>query len=416
VSARSSPETAWRNFRELAEQQLCGRVVEERWLGANAPHRIICWRGHEASVCPSNAKRAGRICAACSRADRDDSVAAWQKFREQVEARGGHVIEPRWLGVHRRHRVICAAGHAAAPVPVIVNRAGGICRTCSGNDPEASERAFRFRLAEAGAELLEPYVNSVTPVLVRCAQGHQTKRTSDSVRDGKGCRICSGTDQQAAWRQFCEIVAQRGGRVLEPEPLGNGKLHRVLCPQGHETAAIPWRVKIGGGMCSECSPTSTSRPEREFRRLVAAAGARIAEPSWLGSTKPHRVVCRYSHETTPRPNDVLQGHGLCRICAYRIWDVFYVVMNESSQTVKFGITSNDPRRRLTSHRADGFSTILKTITSLPDAADLERAALAALRLAGIPPVRGREYFDITALPVVLDIADNWPAANGAAVA
>lgn len=413
MRVRTSPETAWRNFRDLVEQR-GGRVIEEQWLGTDVPHRLICARGHEASVWPSNAKRAGRICAACSHMDRPDYATARERFYEQVEAGGGRVIEPRWLGNKKRHRIVCAAGHEAAPVPVAVARTGGICPTCAGNNPAVSERAFHSRLAEAPAELLEPYVNSHTPVLVRCAEGHQAKRTPSSFKEGKGCRVCAGNDQQSAWQHFCAIITGRGGQVLEPGPLGNSRQHRVLCPKGHETKAIPQIVRIGGGMCGECSPVSRTRAEREFREIVAGLGGRIVEPSWLGAVKPHRVICADGHEVRVRPNDVQQGHGLCRKCAHKFWDVFYVVTDERAQVVKFGITSHDARRRLRTHRKAGFGTVIMAVAGLEGAPELEQSVISALRLAGLPPVRGREYFGITALPVILDIADNWTRASEAA--
>lgn len=216
------------------------------------------------------------------------------------------------------------------------------------------------------------------------------------------------------WQTFCRQVAERGGRVLEPESLGSNKMHRILCPEGHETKARPQWVQRGGGICGECSPVSASRAERNFRRLVAEAGGVILEPSWLGATTRHRVACRNGHEANPRPNDVDQGHGICRKCECRIWDVFYVVVNEMTRTVKFGITSNDARTRLSRHRADGFGTVVTTIGDMEDAPDLERAILGTLRLAGLTPVRGREYFDLAALPVILDIADNWQRAEDVA--
>ena len=49
-----------------------------------------------------------------------------------------------------------------------------ICRACAGRDPVAAEAGFRARLAELGAELLEPYRNSGTPHHVRCAAGTAT--------------------------------------------------------------------------------------------------------------------------------------------------------------------------------------------------------------------------------------------------
>jgi len=407
---RTSPEAAWRAFREQVEQD-GGQVLEEIWLGATTPHRIICGQGHRVSIRPSQAHQSGRICAKCSHDARTESSEAWRKFRERVEACGGQVIEPAWLGRAQRHRVRCQVGHETAPIPSVVARTGGICRICSGNDPETSEALFRKCLAEQGAELLEPYVNSSTAVLIRCAHGHETKRLPDSIRGGHDCIVCAGKDQGAAWREFCRLITESGGRVLEPKPLGNGKQHRIVCPKGHETKVIPSLVRLGKGLCGECSPVSAARSEREFRRLVGEAGGRIIEPSWLGALKPHRVVCRYGHESTPRPNDVLQGHGICRKCANKTWDVFYVVVNEASQVVKFGITSNDARVRLSRHRTDGFGTVVTTIEGMSAAPDLERAVKSTLQLARMAPVRGREYYSVEALPLILDVVDQWaPAA------
>ncbi|MGH7743214.1 MAG: hypothetical protein ACREQ5_00120 [Candidatus Dormibacteria bacterium] len=54
--------------------------------------------------------------------------------------------------------------------------------------------------------------------------------------------------------------------------------------------------------------------------------------------------------------------------------------------------------------------MIRKITAMADAADLERTVLATLRLAEIAPIQGREYYDISALPVILDVADHWPVA------
>jgi hypothetical protein len=39
---------------------------------------------------------------------------------------------------------------------------------------------------------------------------------------------------------------------------------------------------------------------------------------------------------------------------------------------------------------------------------LEDEVRHTLNLAGIYPVHGREYFDISALPLILDVVDNYP--------
>jgi hypothetical protein len=81
----------------------------------------------------------------------------------------------------------------------------------------------------------------------------------------------------------------------------------------------------------------------------------------------------------------------------------------SAEAVKFGITSGDPRPRLRAHARAGFTEVVRLAAGLPGsiAPDAERAVRAALALAGEKAVQGREYFDISCLAIVLDVADPW---------
>jgi hypothetical protein len=51
------------------------------------------------------------------------------------------------------------------------------------------------------------------------------------------------------------------------------------------------------------------------------------------------------------------------------------------------------------------------VTDLPGTAarDTEDAIRSALAMAGERPVKGREYFGISCLALVLDVADSWLA-------
>ncbi|KOU99100.1 GIY-YIG nuclease family protein [Streptomyces sp. XY533] len=104
------------------------------------------------------------------------------------------MLEPTWLGNHAPHRVRCAADHDCAPRPNDVRRGAGVCRTCAGNDSHAAEAAFRARLAELGATLLEPtWLGNHVPHRARCAAGHDCNPRPNSVQQGSGvCRSCAG--------------------------------------------------------------------------------------------------------------------------------------------------------------------------------------------------------------------------------
>lgn len=343
---------------------------------------------------------------------RRDSQAAWVKFQERLAELGAHLVETQWLGTKVPHRVICAAGHETAPRPGDTNRGIGICKICAGKDQDTAWRLFCRLVGERGGRVLEPEpLGTNTPHRVVCPDGHETTAIPSSVRVGLGfCHCCRPTSTARAEQQFRNLVASLGGRILESSWLGTKAPHRVVCSRGHETAPRPNDVQQTGSICRVCAGHDAEASWHVFQGLVANQGGSVVEPGWLGNKKPHRVICEKGHECTVRPNNVQQGSSICRTCAYKVWDVFYVVVNDEACAVKFGVTSHDARARLRYHQADGFSRVIRTISDFPDAFPLERAILAMLRASQTSPLRGREYYDIGALPAIIDAVDGWLAA------
>ncbi|MGW1204191.1 hypothetical protein [Streptomyces cyaneofuscatus] len=90
--------------------------------------------------------------------------------------------------------------------------------------------------------------------------------------------------------------------------------------------------------------------------------------------------------------------------------MFYVVVDDVSSRIKFGITSGDPRPRLGDHARDGFKIVVRLLTELPEtvAPDLESNLITMLMLGGVKPIRGREYFDrCSAETLILNVVDQY---------
>ncbi|MFF4146893.1 hypothetical protein ACFY0A_37460 [Streptomyces sp. NPDC001698] len=275
-----------------------------------------------------------------------------------------------------------------------------------GLDSRAAWDAFQGLVKEKGGTVLEnQWLGAIVPHRVKCIEGHvTTPRPHDAKTTGSFCSVCVGRNGEAAWQAFCSVVLEHGGTVMEEEWLGGHTLHRIVCPGGHEITVRP--SKVTSRKRIPCRRCSFERCAAQFEELVKAQGGTLLEPYKSAQAK-HRVRCAEGHEVQQTPAHLVALHSLCRRCAYREWDAFYVVIDEVNDLVKFGITSGNPRRRLWHHERDGFDQVLRLHTSLPGdvAPKLEQTILAALRDAREEPVRGREYFPARVLPVVLDLVD-----------
>ncbi|MFH8577159.1 hypothetical protein [Streptomyces zaomyceticus] len=340
------------------------------------------------------------------------SIQAEAEFRTRLTELGAELLD-EWKGDRTPHRVRCAQGHACTPRPSNVRKGNGVCRTCAGNDRQGAEAAFRARLADLGATLLEPqYLGSGKPHRARCDQGHDCAPRPNDMQKGKGiCQTCAGNGRRSAEAAFRARLAELGVTLLETRYLGKGTGHRARCAVGHDCAPTPNAIQQGRGFCRACRGPASLASEAAFRARLTEAGATLLESGWLGHKAPHRVRCVQGHEVTPRPNSLHQGQGVCRVCAGQVWDAFYVVRNDGRDVIKFGITSGDPRPRLADHAREGLDTVLRVHRDLPGnvARELELTILAALADACEAPVQGREFFHARVLPLVLDLVDHHPA-------
>lgn len=337
------------------------------------------------------------------------SVRAEQRFLAAIAKLGATPLYGEWKGSGAPHRVRCVNGHECAPWPSGVFRGQGICKECVGLSPQVAWAAFQRLVTENGGTVLEGrWLGAIVPHRVRCAAGHiTTPRPHDAKATGSFCSVCVGRNREAAWQTFRALVTDNGGVVVEAEWLGNHAAHRIVCSGGHAISVRP--SKVTSRRRIPCKRCEHDRCAAQYAELVKAHGGVALEPYQSAGHK-HRSRCAKGHEVRQTPAHLVAGHPLCRRCAYREWDAFYVVIDEMNDVLKFGITSGDPRRRLCEHAKDGFDHVVRAHAGLPgDVAPwLEQAIISALRDAREEPVRGREYYHVRNLPLVLDLVDNHP--------
>lgn len=464
----------WQTERSLAlEARFRERVIElggtpawESWEGSSKRHKVICRKGHKASVWPSNVTKGGGICRTCAGQDPRAAEATFRKRLEEmgatpayekwINARTGHKVicanghecNPRpddlrtrknpcgicagnnaqdaerryrlhlaeigaipawdiWAGTNKPNKVICPVGHECTPRPSHVMGGRGLCRTCARVDPVAAEAAFRSRLEEFGVTIeWTGWRGARVKYRATCAAGHECWPTPDSLQSGRGpCRACAGRDPVEAEAKARRRLQNAGFTAAWEQWLGAGVPHRTFCPAGHEVLMRPSQL-ARKAYCPHCAGTTTEAIENAFRESVIKQGGTPAWSNWLGAIRGHKVICKAGHTCYPTPNSIQQGGGICRFCKGKSWDVYYIVANDNKREMKFGITSGDPKGRLAVHKNRGYSRVVLVAESSL-ALKVETETKRALRAAGFQPTKGREYFPLTALNEALEVAISY---------
>ena len=248
------------------------------------------------------------------------SLAAKAAFRARMAEMGATVLGD-YVNARTPVLVRCAAGHNCTPRPLNVQQGWGICKVCAGQDPATAKAGFRARLAELGAQLLEPeWLGALQKHHVRCAAGHDCWPTPHSVQKGNGiCRVCAHRARAAASlvaeTEFRARLDELGAMLLEAEYLGNRRPHRVRCAEGHVCWPTPAHVRQGHGPCRVCAGNDPATAETAFRARLAELGAVPLYEKYLGANRPHHVRCAEGHDCWPAPTSVQRGQGICRECA-----------------------------------------------------------------------------------------------------
>lgn len=236
--AGMDPATAERAFRERV-RGLGGEVVEERWLGKDRPHRALCPEGHECSPRPSDVRKGGGLCLTCAKMD---PRAAEQAFRERVAALAGEVLEERWLGSKRPHRVRCVAGHECLPRPSDVLRGQGVCRFCAGQSwdilyvvarPDLSRVKFGITSGDPRARL----------------RVHARSGMTDQLRLVRNWPAASDVEKQLIQElKILGIVPVQGRECYGPEalPVILAQVDRCAGTDGGTPARVPGQSPAGG--------------------------------------------------------------------------------------------------------------------------------------------------------------------------
>lgn len=306
----------------------------------------------------------------------------FERARELAKQRGGEMLSPCYLGDKARHEFRCEHGHLFTQTPGDLLQ-GRWCRECRIVGNRVRRRpAMLARLREivderGGVLLSDAYVNQVTPLPCRCAEGHEWSMLPITVFQGRWCPACGRKSQGRALaaharERVLRAIEAAGYEVLAPGYTSAHEAMELKCPRGHSWSTLPgnfetgarcprcrtedylgearalarerggellsasvrnrhsalqWRCALGhdfgvslgvvarGGWCGRCHLPAVGNIER-MRRIARSREGECLSTDYVDAFTKLGWRCRDGHEWLSEPNGIIQGTW-CPICTRR---------------------------------------------------------------------------------------------------
>jgi hypothetical protein len=236
---------------------------------------------------------------------------AIKKFYKKVYNMRGKV-NGEYINQKTQVNCICKNGHKCNPTPDSVKR-NGMCRICSGNDPETAKQNFIKNIKNLGGEVVGEYINSQTKVECKCKNGHKCNPTPNKVNYGEGmCRKCANHCPETAKQNFYDNIQKLRGKVIGEYKTCEIKVE-CICKNGHKCYPTPTHIQQKGGMCSTCAGNTVEIGKQKFFKRMSENEINI-----IGKYKNNHTsvecICKNGHTTFLIPSSVSRRVFLCYIC------------------------------------------------------------------------------------------------------
>lgn len=242
-----------------------------------------------------------------------------EDMQETARARGGNCISRSYVNHRTPLLWRCAEGHEWTARPGNV-RHGSWCPHCARRAPKTIAD-MQAMAAERGGQCISTTIDTVSdPLRWRCRVGHVFESNANGVQQGGWCPRCRKVPTGSLER-LRRAVARRGGELLETEYTDSKTPVRVRCREGHEWAPTPERL-LAGNWCRACFHASqVGRPVlrlgiADMQDVAARRGGRCLSDTYVNSETKLRWQCHAGHEWDGRPSQIRHGHW-CPICAHR---------------------------------------------------------------------------------------------------
>lgn len=149
--------------------------------------------------------------------------------------------------------------------------------------------------ANGGRLLSREFINGVTPLRVRCNDGHEWNARPVDIKRNFSCPYCY-------LKHYAEL---KGGHILSTAYYGSTVKHTFRCKNGHEWETTPSSIKNSQTWCPVCCGNVPLNPLEELNRIAASKGGKCLSTVYVSRKKKLLFQCIDGHEWNASPGDIL---------------------------------------------------------------------------------------------------------------
>ena len=116
-------------------------------------------------------------------------------------------------------------------------------------------------------------------------------------------------------KRFVRNIEEKLGGKIVGEYKGNIIPVKCICKKGHICNPIPGNIQQDKGMCKICAGQDSETAKNNFINSIEEKLRGKVVGEYKGNYTPVDCICQEGHKCNPRPSDIQQDKGMCRICA-----------------------------------------------------------------------------------------------------
>ena len=233
-----------------------------------------------------------------------------QDAHDLAESRGFKFLSNEFKNTKTNHLWGCEKGHEWTMKYESIKQGRG-CRHCSGLIKKTIEDAHKLAEIKGFKFLSTEYHNTRTKYLWECMKGHKWNAVYGSIQQDGGCPNCAGSIKKTI-SDAHNLAEKRGFKFLSLVFKNTATKYLWKCTKSHEWNAQYSSISQGIG-CPHCAGVTPITKENAHN-LAESRGYKFLSTEFKGVVNKYRWECSEGHEWNALYNHIKNGKG-CPHCA-----------------------------------------------------------------------------------------------------